>query len=131
AVAMAADSAVTLQLSGGQEIYNTVNKLFTLSKFRPVGVMVYGSGEFMRIPWETIIKMYRAELFNKKFEKLEDYAADFIEFFQRENILFSQALQSESASEYLRYGFGRLRHRIDQAVQKAIKDLGSIDEEQI
>jgi len=72
AVAMAADSAVTLQLPGGQKIYNTVNKLFTLSKYRPVGVMVYGSGEFMRIPWETIIKMYRADIYDKKCDRLEE-----------------------------------------------------------
>ncbi|MFZ3339552.1 MAG: hypothetical protein WA213_01630, partial [Terriglobales bacterium] len=102
AVAMAADSAVTLQLPGGQKIYNTVNKLFTLSKYRPVGVMVYGSADFMTIPWETIIKTYRAELYDTKYGGLEEYASDFIKFFERENILFSGELQSESASDYLR-----------------------------
>src|ERR1039458_10419921 len=109
AVAMAADSAVTLQLSGGQKIYNTVNKLFTLSKYRPVGVMVYGSADFMGIPWETIIKMYRAELYDKKYDGLEEYASDFINFFERENILFPEELQNESASDYLRLGFFQLR----------------------
>ena len=131
AVAMAADSAVTLQLSGGQKIYNTVNKLFTLSKYRPVGIMVYGSGDFMQIPWETIIKMYRADLYDRKYTRLEDYASDFIDFFERENILFPEDLQSESASNYLRYGFYRLRHTIDKEVQSLIKTLGSIDEEQV
>jgi hypothetical protein len=32
-VALAADSAVTVETEGGQKIYNTVNKLFTLSKY--------------------------------------------------------------------------------------------------
>jgi hypothetical protein len=131
AVAMAADSAVTLQLPGGQKIYNTVNKLFTLSKYRPVGVMVYGSGEFMRIPWETIIKMYRADIYDKKCDRLEEYAADFINFFERENILFPEDLQDESASEWLRYGFYQLRHRIDKEVQTTVKTIGSIDEVQV
>jgi hypothetical protein len=131
AVAMAADSAVTLQLPKGQKIYNTVNKLFTLSKFRPVGVMVYGSGDFMSIPWETIIKMYRAELYDRKYASLEEYASDFINFFERENILFPADLQSEAASGCLRYGFYRLRHRIDKEVQSVIKEIGSIDEEQV
>jgi hypothetical protein len=36
AVAMAADSAVTLQLPEGNKIYLT-NKLFALSKYEPVG----------------------------------------------------------------------------------------------
>ncbi len=131
AVAMAADSAVTLQLPGGQKIYNTVNKLFTLSKYRPVGVMVYGSADFMTIPWETIIKMYRAELYDKKYGILEEYASDFIDFFQRENILFPGELQTESALDSLRLGFFRLKIRIDTEVDRTIKNLGSIDEEQV
>ena len=63
--------------------------------------MVYGSADFMTIPWETIIKTYRAELYDKKYGGLEEYASDFIKFFERENILFSGELQSESASDYL------------------------------
>lgn len=131
AVAMAADSAVTLQLPGGQKIYNTVNKLFMLSKYRPVGVMVYGAGEFMRIPWETIIKMYRAELYHKRYDELEEYAADFISFFQRENILFPAELQNESTLDCLQHGFSHLRTDIDKEVQSVIKAIGSIDEVQV
>lgn len=37
AVALAADSAVTF----GTKVRNTANKIFTLSKFEPVGVMIY------------------------------------------------------------------------------------------
>ena len=44
-VALAADSAVTVQTQTGQKIYNTVNKLFTLSKYEPVGIMVFGSAD--------------------------------------------------------------------------------------
>jgi len=131
AVAMAADSAVTLQLSGGQKIYNTVNKLFALSKYRPVGIMVFGSGDFMGVPWETIIKMYRAELVDKKYGRLEEYASDFINFFERENILFPADVQSESASDHLRLGLYPLRHQIDKKVEEIIKQIGSIDEIQV
>ena len=131
AVAMAADSAVTLQLPGGQKIYNTVNKLFALSKYRPVGVMVYGSGDFMRIPWETIIKMYRADLYEGKYDSLEEYASNFINFFERENILFPAQLQDESASDYLKIGFSRLRQTIDKEVEQIIKTIGSIDADQL
>jgi hypothetical protein len=53
AVALAADSAITL---GSQKIYNSGNKLISLSKYQPVGIMVFGNAEFMGIPWETIIK---------------------------------------------------------------------------
>lgn len=43
AVAMAADSAVTL--GGGRKVHNGANKLFSLSKHHPVAVAVYGSSE--------------------------------------------------------------------------------------
>ena len=29
------------------------NKLFALSKYHPVGVMVYNNAELMDVPWET------------------------------------------------------------------------------
>ena len=43
-IALAADSAVTI---GDSKIYNTANKLFSLSKINPVGIMIYGNAAFM------------------------------------------------------------------------------------
>ena len=68
ALAMAADSAVTSNLPRGPKIYNTANKIFALSKYAPIGVMVYEDGQFLQLPWETIIKVYRHYLGNKKFK---------------------------------------------------------------
>ena len=64
AVALAADSAITFS---GNKIFNTGNKLFTLSKYQPIGIMIYGNAEFMGVPWETIIKFFREHLFHKSF----------------------------------------------------------------
>jgi hypothetical protein len=56
AIALAADSAVTFSKPDGQpKIYNTVNKLFALSKYQPVGIMVFDSAELIGLPWEPII----------------------------------------------------------------------------
>lgn len=83
AVALAADSAVTVS---GQEtgdslkVYDTANKLFTLSKHHPVGVMLYGGAEILGMPWEIIIKEYRAQLSAKCFDRLEEYATDFLNY---------------------------------------------------
>jgi hypothetical protein len=70
AVALAADSAVTFSGDEGYKIFNTVNKLFALSKYHPVGIMVFGNAEFMGVPWETVIKIYRAKLGKTKFLSL-------------------------------------------------------------
>lgn len=60
AIAMAADSAVTVKMViNGKErekIYNTSNKLFMLSKYNPIGILIYGNAEIMGTPWELIIK---------------------------------------------------------------------------
>ena len=76
AVALAADSAVT---SGGK-IFNTVNKVFALSKHQPVGIMVYGSADVMGVPVETVIKEFRRQQGRKAFGHLEEYAACFERF---------------------------------------------------
>ncbi len=87
---MAADSAVTVNGFNSKKIYNTANKIFTLSKFNPVGVMIYSSSNFMTTPWETIIKLYRKKIGNTSFDKLIDYKNDFIKFL-RDNEFFTNA----------------------------------------
>ena len=79
-VAMAADSAVTL---GHGKTYNTADKLFALSKYFPVGIMMYSSADIMGIGWETVIKHYRNELRDKSFDTLSGYAEDFINFLSK------------------------------------------------
>jgi hypothetical protein len=82
-VALAADSAVTIsaasEAGGRTKIYNSANKLFSLSKFHPVGIMVYGNAALMGFPWETIIKVFRAKLGDKQFDHLNDYCEQFFE----------------------------------------------------
>ncbi len=77
-VAMAADSAVTI--GGGKKVYNSANKLFSLSKFHPVGIMIYGNANFVRLPWEPIIKVFRQRLGTDHFDTTKEYADKFIDF---------------------------------------------------
>lgn len=69
-VALAADSAVTFTGEAGQKIFPSANKIFTLSKYQPVGVMFYGNADFMGIPWETIIKIFRKRLGAASFQSV-------------------------------------------------------------
>jgi hypothetical protein len=86
AIALATDSAVTVSLvvgnesSEGKKIFNTANKLFSLSRFEPIGVMVYGSSSLTGVPWEALIKVYRAHLGDGHFPTVDEYAKDFIKF---------------------------------------------------
>jgi hypothetical protein len=79
-VALAADSKVSITSSAGGKAYDSVNKVFTLSKYEPVGVMVFGSAEFMRTPWELIIKSYRSQLGRDRFDTVDEYSRNFLEY---------------------------------------------------
>jgi hypothetical protein len=61
AVALAADSAVTISVGGTQKIYNSAEKIFELSKICSLGLMLYNSMEFMGFPLEVLIRKFRDE----------------------------------------------------------------------
>ncbi len=121
AVAMAADSAVTI---GGAKVFNSANKIFAASKYHPVGLMVFGNAEFMGIPWETIVKLYRRQLGQRSFARLGDYADQFVAFLQR---LVGAGLVEEGEDELLlatsAYSFfAKLKRQIESALERAIQN---------
>jgi hypothetical protein len=118
AVAMAADSAATLRLGQGQKIFNTVNKLFSLSKSHPVGIMVYGDATIMGLPWETVIKVYRRELGQRSFSKLQEFAEDFVKYLDGNDRLATPETQEvvflASVENYYRAVVEEIRGRVSQ-----------------
>lgn len=94
AVAIAADSAVTIGGNGGRKIFNKANKVFTLSKQHPVGIMIYNSASFMTTPWETIIKVYRKQLCSTSFSTLKEYEQNFIAFLGAKNFYTDAEMQT-------------------------------------
>jgi len=95
AVAIAADSAVTIGGNNGRKIFNKANKLFTLSKEHPVGIMIYNTASFMGTPWETLIKVYRQQLRDKSFPTIREYQENFIEFIRSKNFYTTSDIQNE------------------------------------
>jgi hypothetical protein len=90
AIALAADSAVTSSSAERQKIHNAGNKVFALSKRHPVGIMVYGNAEFMGVPWETVIKVYRANLDVRSFNSLSGYYDNLLDFLGGDDLLFGR-----------------------------------------
>jgi hypothetical protein len=122
-VALAADSAVTLGPSAGK-IYTSAEKLFQLSEVAPVGVMVYGSADFLEVPWETILKLYRRRLARNKFAKLKDYVEDFLSFLRKGQTLFPADRQElfvrTVASITFMFLIERLRDRLNLEMKKGV-----------
>lgn len=119
AVALAADSAVTIETAAGVKIYNT-NKLFMLSKFHPVGIMIYGNADLMDIPWESIIKTYRKALGERSFKSLEEYGVHFISYLDKNKTLFPSPAQSAYFSLQARSFLSEIVKEIDEKVEEAV-----------
>lgn len=121
-VALAADSAVTLGTGG--KIYNSADKLFSLSKFRPVGIMIYGSANFSSTPWEVLIKDYRHNILGKKsFRRLEQYADHFINFLRT-----TKKISRECESNFVAsMCYTALRHTVEKIKRdtKKVYDAGA------
>lgn len=120
-IALAADSAVTVTTEAGQKIYNTVNKLFTLSKYEPIAVMVYGSGTLMEVPWELIVKLYREEVGESVFQTVADAADHFLNWIADNQRIFPYEARREFAGGMaLGYLSDMVRTSIDGRVEAAI-----------
>jgi hypothetical protein len=141
AIALASDSAVTIDTPTGPKIYEGANKIFALVKGRPVGVMIYDSAEHLGVPWETIIKAYRMSRKDTYFPTLEEYAADFLAFVTDSTDLIPISLHtayleevaeqrarrvvertSEIAHEHLKHGKRLTKTQIRQFIGKAVED---------
>ena len=88
AVAMAADSAVTISGDRYLKTYQSVDKLFPLVEGQPVAVMIYNNAEIMSTPWETVISLYREQSRGRPLETVAAYAEDFMEFLSGNPDLF-------------------------------------------
>ena len=95
-IAIAADSAVTVSGNNVKKVYNRSNKIFTLSKFHPIGISIYNRADYMGMPLETIIKMYRKQLKDKSFSTVAEYKNDFLAFLkiQLKNVSTEQKANS-------------------------------------
>ncbi|MBP1909685.1 hypothetical protein [Methanolobus bombayensis] len=129
AIALAADSAVTISGFSRDKIFASANKLFSLSDKCPVGIMVYGNASFMGIPWETIIKIYRAKNGNKTYNTLEEYADDFIDFLDENEMLFTQEIQEQMFKAQLYAYFNSIKGELFAEIQKKINEEEVVDED--
>jgi len=123
AVSLAADSAVTIQIPGpsgnSSKVLYSANKLFALSKYSPVGLMVYGNASMLGIPWETIVKIYRRYLGDREFPHLDGYCHDFFNFLDHFDV--GDEVQERYVVSGANFIFRGLRNELDRWVEGEIK----------
>ena len=101
AVALAADSAVTLIDGGTVVVRNDQRKLYNLMEGRPVGVMFFGVADIMGHPWEHLIEHYQKKVRPKQFAHLGDYAASFTAMLDNLNEFFPPDRQKDDYKRLL------------------------------
>ena len=131
AVALAADSLVTVTTERHKKTWE-VNKLFALSKHQPVGIMVYDSAEFLKLPWETVIKSYRKDLGNRAYPTLQKYAEHFFDWIATSPIVCNEQDQQDQFLGLLQ-GFYKeiVLRKIDRIVKQTIGESGPISRKEI
>jgi len=104
------------------------NKLFALTKHRPLGVMIYNKADFMGVPWETLIKMYRHRIGAKAFPACKQYVDDFLEFLGEHPICKAEQ-EAANLADIALATFADIRNRAFEApgvndanIEKAVRD---------
>ncbi len=123
AVALAADSAAST-MPFADKIYSSVDKLFQLVENAPVGIMINGSSEFLGVPWETIIKVYRKRRQGQEFPFLADYKDDFLKFISTHQGMFPIERQNEFTIHLVRSYLSHLLDSIETALEETISQDG-------
>lgn len=103
AIALAADSAVTIDGPNGHKVLNSANKIYSISRSQPVGVMLYASASFMETPWELIIKLYRDQIGHQSFSTLRKYVENFVDYLKRHNFFCSKEMQHKYLLRHLHF----------------------------
>lgn len=121
-IAFAADSAATLSISDKSKITNHTNKIFALSKKRPVGIAIYNNLDFHGVPWENIFKMYRDNhLGDGSFGSLKEYISDFWGYVT--NTILPKLLTSQKSQ--VAYMVSRLKDEVIDIAKKQLEGSGS------
>lgn len=79
ALALAADSAVTLRIGSSYKTYNTAEKIFEFSCRQPIALMIYNNVEYVGVPFDVIIRKHRRDC-GLEFDRLTDAADEFLEY---------------------------------------------------
>lgn len=131
AIALASDSAVTLTLESGEKILTSGNKVFALSDYHPMGIMVFNNAYFMEVPWETLVKTHKTQLPNEGFNELHEYSKSFISSLEANSVVNAEHRQEDFVRRFLMSYFSLIRAEIENTVAGIIQAKGKIEEEEV
>ncbi len=100
-IAIAADSAVTINNDGKVKIENSANKMLRMSDVSPISIMIVGSAAFLCTPWDIIVRRYRQKRGNTSFPTVQACIDDFFSYMTTEKMFFPEGIQKNYLSNKL------------------------------
>lgn len=120
AVALAADSAVTLSVgSQEQKIFDSADKLFELSCVNPIGIMIYNGMSYMDVPLPTLIRQFRASC--SAFETVSKCADAFLEFLHKFGATAPESIKNDAAICAVDHVIADIGNRVAASFQHLIQ----------
>lgn len=116
AVALAADSAVTIGQGENAKTYLSENKLFEISERKPVGLLVYNSLDFYGTPWEVLVKDFRAEWGQKDCALIKDWTNCFLSWLNTDRRRPTAQQQDNHLAMYVREILRDVKQNFDKSV---------------
>ena len=129
AVALAADSAVTLIDGGNVVVRNEQRKLFNLVPGKPVGLMFFGVADMMGHPWDQLVEHYQKHR-QPNFASMREYAASFTNMLDNLEEFFPRARQKDDYRRLLASVF-RYAFHLAQFLRESSDELAKADDRTI
>ena len=128
AVALAADSIVTLSNNSVSKSYDSAEKIFELSRNKPIGLMTYNNTEILQIPIEILVREFREE-FDDEVPTIESVWSQFKKFLQVENQKYPQSNKYFKllVTPYLNHLEEKPDNEKEEALKKLKQNLKPID----
>lgn len=115
AVALAADSAVTLVDGSTVAVRNDQRKLFQLVDGRTIGAMYFGIADIMGHPWEHLIEHYQGKVQPRAFAHVGEYAESFVAMLDDLPEFFPQDRQKDDFKRLLAAVYRYIFHLAQQS----------------
>lgn len=110
AVALAADSAVTLIDGGTVVVRNDQRKLYNLVNGQPIGIMFFGVADMLGHPWEHLIEHYQTKVKPVPHAHVRDYCAGFLGMLDHLEEFFPKDRQKDDFKRLLASVFRYIFH---------------------
>jgi len=119
AVALAADSAVTISAGSKEEkIFDSGDKLFELCRGNPIGIMIYNGMDFSGVPLPVLIKRFRSE--PRQFSTVREAAFAFLAYLDDFGKRSTQSTKDSQARRIIQPIVDRIKKIYTDRVEKEL-----------